>query len=96
LQVEQPLVHIPLDRVIPCELHALMRVTDRLTGGLIHEVRGSENSEDNERILCDLIHSITKVRFMVWTTKKGSSETIEWTDLTGYQKRALLEQLPEK
>lgn len=34
-QTEEPLFKFPVERIVPCELHACMRVTDRLEAALI-------------------------------------------------------------
>lgn len=97
-KIHEPLTIIPLDRVIVCEMHALMRVTDRLERALICEIEATADRDGNMDRLCRVISSIAATGFSVWLTESKSTggETQDWTDLTAYQKRAVLEQLPEK
>lgn len=37
-KINPPLLNLPRDRIIPCIMHALMRITDRLEHAIIKEV----------------------------------------------------------
>ena len=96
---------IPFDHIIPCEMHALMRVSDRLEWGLIRMIEGcyplvDERDDKMAAFVAAVNTCIPGVHFKIWMAADGPGEnakmTQHWTDLTAYQKRRLLVELPDQ
>lgn len=95
----QPLLNIEPDHYIPDELHLLMRITDILLRNVIDDASGKDQhsrlfreKSDNLAILTSAIESCG-VSFKTWTTKTGE---MEYTSLTGTDKKKVLKHLPDK
>lgn len=96
----KPLINIEPHRIIPDELHLLLRISDILLRNLIDDTKSLDDKNKVRGLKSDhLGELVSKIRecgvsFNIWTPK-GSKE-IEWTSLTGSEYKHLLEKLPEK
>ena len=106
--VRQPLLNIPLDHVIPDELHLLLRITDVLLTNLLDDAMERDEKEDNLKArgmekgvhlkaIVQLINSCGAT-FNVWEKQDGANgaTTMDWTSLMGNEKKKLLTLLPDK
>jgi len=95
--VRPRLTNVDLDHVIPDELHLLLRITDRLIDNLINGAKGSDRSRDPLKgpMLQRLIAAVRScgVTFYI---KSVSRDNIEFTSLTGSDRKRLLKFLPSK
>ena len=101
-RLKDPLLKIPLENVIPDELHLLLRVTDILTRNLIyaagtHDTQNGRRGNDilKGKMIQKLLECIRScgVTFKIYdSTKKDFS----FTSLVGKDKLKLLEKLPPK
>ena len=83
--INQPLIDIALDHVVPDELHLLLRVTDRLLENVIDEVLERDVKQDFNRrkgqpkglILANLVKGINYcgISFNVWYKKNADGST---------------------
>ena len=95
-----PLLKLEPDRIIPDELHLLLRVTDVLTHSLISAAKTNDKMNNKHLkieegpMMKALIHSINScgVSFSVWETDKD----FDCTRLMGDSKKKLLKMLPPK
>ncbi len=102
-QKYQPLIRIHTDFIVPCLLHCLLRVMDRLEKNLVLEmvqrdIRAKIDCQPQEYLkrLVDLIRDCG-VTYNVWESKNDKKGTKhERTALTGGDKLKVLEHLPEK
>lgn len=104
----EPLININLTKVIPDELHLLLRITDRLLENIIDEVVHRDESQEflNPRgpkqvFLTKFVNSVNSlgISFSVWNKKNadGSISNIkDCTSLLGTAKKILLKGLPSK
>ncbi|XP_053374155.1 uncharacterized protein LOC123545375 [Mercenaria mercenaria] len=95
----KPLLNIEPIRYVPDELHLLMRITDVLLRNLIDDARSKDEygrltgqSCDNLDILVKAIQSCG-LTFKIWNAKNGD---LDWTSLSGNDKKTLLRELPDK
>ena len=95
-----PLLKLDPDKIIPDELHLLLRVTDVLIHNLISAAK-TDDKKNNKRLALKegsmmkaLIHSIKScgVSFDVWEKDGG----FDFTSLMGDCKKKLLKMLPPK
>lgn len=99
-QTNEPLFNIPLKRVFICLLHALLRLTDRLEGAIIKEIQATSDLAQQENMMDEFVSCVHNIipssGFHVYEVPvKGTDRTTtEWTDLNGYQKKTLLQELP--
>ena len=105
--INQPLLDLELDHVVPDELHLMLRVTDVLINALIetasaydrnqHMVSGTRGSYKvlDGPLIKNLISAIRDcgVYFNIYVNE---DETVEWPSLLGPDKIKLLKQLPDK
>ena len=107
--INEPLIDIAFDHVVPDELHLLLRVTDRILLNVIDEVLEKDAIEDFNRqrgqtkrvFLTNLVIGINDcgISFNVWFKKNADgsdSKILQYTSLVGAQKKKLLNQLPCK
>ncbi len=107
--INEPLIDIPLDHVVPDELHLFLRVTDRLLENVINEVEerdaiadfNKKNGQSKGVLLAKLVQGINDcgVPFHIWSKKNAdgsASKILEFTSLVGSQKKKLLNKLPPK
>lgn len=108
----EPLLNIPLDHIIPDELHLMLRVTDILLENLIEDAMqwddkesslsgGKKNLAEKSRHVKNLVKSINScgVTFHLWEKKNADgkgSGTWDWTSLMGDDRKKLLRELPLK
>ena len=106
--MHQPLLNIPLDHIIPDELHLMLRVSDILIKNLIEDAMQWDDKEQVTGTMCPkgmhlkrLVSTICScgVSFSVWEKPnadgKGSG-TYDFTSLMGDDRKKLLKSLPEK
>ena len=104
----EPLLNIPIDHVIPDELHLLLRITDVLLTNLLDDAMERDEKEDNVKTrgmekglhlkaIVQLINDCG-VTFTIWEKQDSANGAtmIEWTSLMGDEKKKLLTLLPEK
>ena len=108
----EPLLNIPLDHIIPDELHLMLRVTDILLENLIEDAMQWDDKEsslpgrkknlaEKSRHVKNLVKSINScgVIFHLWEKKNADgkgSGTWDWTSLMGDDRKKLLRELPLK
>ena len=97
----KPLLNIEPCKIIPDELHLLLRVSDRLLRNLIDDAKSLDDKNkikgtpsNNLGQLVDKIRECGVV-FNIWSPK-GTNGELEWTSLTGNDYKLLLQQLPTK
>ena len=102
-RINEPLLYIPLDNVVPDELHLLLRITDVLTKNLINAAMtyDSKNSHTIKDVMKrPMIKSLLKairscgVSFNIYINKKEGG--FEFSSLVGNDKKKLLNKLPSK
>lgn len=107
--INQPLLNIPLHRIVLNELHLLLRITDVLVCNLIEDAMEWDDQEDflkkrGEPKGCHLRH-LTQVinscgiTFSVWEKKDGDGKRMgkmDWMSLMGDERKKLLKNLPAK
>jgi len=95
--VRRRLINIDPDHVIPDELHLLLRITDRLIENLISGAKASDRTRDPLQgpMMQRLIAAIRScgVSFYI---KSVSRDNIEFTSLTGSDRKKMLKLLPPK
>ncbi len=92
--IHKPLFEIPLNYVVADELHLLLRVKDILIENLVTEV---EQYLKHDKTALDQFEALIRscgVGFKFWRNQK--SKKLEWTSLTGNEKKKLLRNLPGK
>ena len=99
---KQPILNIPLDRIVVDELHLMLRITDILIGNLVQECLDWDKDDDLDHKkgaatglhLKSLIRVIKScgVSFDVWEQRnadgKGSGKH-DWTSLLGKDKKSI-------
>ena len=102
-RINEPLLYIPLDNVVPDELHLLLRITDVLTKNLInaamtYDLQNSRTIKDvlKRPMIKSLLKAIRScgVSFKIYINKKGGG--FEFSSLVGNDKKKLLNKLPSK
>lgn len=104
----KPLLNVPLDHVIPDELHLLLRITDVLLTNVLDDAMERDEKEDNLKArgmekgvhlkaIVKIINSCG-VSFNVWQKQDDAKQviTMDWTSLMGNEKKRLLELWPDK
>lgn len=100
-RIHEPLIHIPLQNVVPDELHLLLRVTDVLTrnlinGAMAYDQQNSSRIRDilKRPMITNLLKAIRScgVSFNIFIKKEG----FDFTSLVGDDKKTLLNKLPDK
>ena len=89
-----PLFDIPLDWVVVDELHLLLRITDILTDNLLLEAEQFFRHNKLALEQCEEFFKSCGVSFKIWQNQK--SKQLEWTSLSGNEKKKLLKTLPDK
>jgi len=98
---DAPLLHIPLENVIPDELHLMLRVTDVLTKNLIKAALSYDarhSGEISSILKRPLVKKLLKcirncgVGFNIYLEEDGG---FKFTSLVGGDKRKLLKKLPK-
>lgn len=95
---DSPLLLIPTSKIIPDELHILLRITDVLTRNVIlHAVEQDIQARQSDHFLSTLEACVHEcgITFKVWQKKDGSGK-YEFTSLRGGDKKKLLSLLPDK
>ena len=92
-------MNIESDHFIPDELHIMMRISDVLLRNVILDAQSKDvyakimkQPTDNLSLLVKAMQSCG-VCFQTWTSKGGE---IEWTSLSGNDKKRVLRSLPDK
>uniref|UniRef100_A0A1X7UWC9 Uncharacterized protein n=1 Tax=Amphimedon queenslandica TaxID=400682 RepID=A0A1X7UWC9_AMPQE len=93
--LNQPLIKIDLEQIIPDELHLMLQITDVLLRNLIYAAASKDSSviQSNETTLNLLIQIIRDCGVTFHRKKK---DNLEWTSLRGTDKKKLLQKLPPK
>ena len=95
----KPLLNVPLDHVIPDELHLLLRITDVLLTNVLDDAMERDEKEDNLKArgmekgvhlkaIVKIINSCG-VSFNVWQKQDNAKGviTMDWTSLMGNEKK---------
>ena len=95
----KPLIDIEPSKIVPDELHLLLRISDILLQNLIDDCKQLDAKfevlqEPSDR-LKNLVLKINEcgVKFQTWANKAGE---LEWSSLTGNDYKRLFQQLPDK
>ena len=100
-RINEPLLYIPLNNVVPDELHLLLRTTDILTRNIInaalqYDIQNSRSVRDvlNRPMITNLLKAIRScgVSFNIYIKKDG----FDFTSLVGNDKKKLLNKLQSK
>ena len=103
-QINIPLLHIPLENVVPDELHLMLRITDVLirnliSGAMNHDAKHNGHIRDVLRrpMVLNLLKAIRNcgVSFNIYINKKEAGG-FDFTSLVGNERKKLLCQLPSK
>ena len=88
----QPLLEIPLERIIIDELHLLLRIFDVLLRNIIYMVLKVDQDESTQTHTDSLKKAIKEcgVSFSLYEKKDGRNTTYDWTSLVGRDKKRLL------
>ena len=95
--IHPPLLNLPLNNIIPDELHLLLRITDRLIENLINGAVQND-SPHSKPLEGDMVKELMKqirscgVPFNI----RETSRKYEFTSLTGNDRKKLLQHLPDK
>ena len=96
--LETPLFDIPLEFCVLDELHLLLRITDNLTRNIILEAEQIERKQRGMNKVavrqCELFFQSCGISFKIWTNK--SNGKLDYTSLSGNEKKKLLQHLPNK
>ena len=88
----QPLLEIPLERIIIDELHLFLRIFDVPLRNLIYMVLKVDQDEGAQTHTDSLKKAIKEcgVSFSLYENKDGRDTTYDWTSLVGRDKKRLL------
>ena len=88
----QPLLELPLERIIIDELHLLLRIFDVLLRNLIYMALKMDQDEGAETHTDSIKKAIKEcgVSFSLYKKKEGRNTTYDWTSLVGRDKKRLL------
>ena len=94
--IHLPLLHFPIDHIIPDELHLQLRITDHLIENLIHAAVNHDRPSQplQGEMAKNLIKEIKSCGMNFNATKAVS--LYEFTSLTGTDRKKLIKKLPTK
>ena len=93
--IHPPLLHFPIDHIIPDELHLLLRITDRLIENLLYAavIHDSPRQALQGEMAKNVVKEIESCG-MNFTARKNAR--YEFTSLTGTDRKKLLKELQTK
>ncbi len=99
---ENPFLRIPIIRVIPCLLHLLLRITDKLEANLIDEAVDRDNrAKVLKQVGGYLDRLVEKIKdivpsFQLWNSKDAKNgREYDWSSMNGTEKYKVLQCLPD-